>query len=413
MDIKSRSYGLLVVTLVSGALLPVLLTATVSTNIYEFFFGVYAVSAVTSLSFLAYRKRVGEFYRTIKDPRKLAIICVTGIVSYFPIQFGIAFAEKFVTASLATAIFRTSPLLMLLLLPPLLRERLSKYQIAALLLAFAGLYIGISGGNLLGVFQNSNLGIVIFLILMALGYALSVILIKKYVFDIGVVITVSSITMLLLFTALMAANGFPLLPMGVTQLAVMVYVGAFFNVFSFFMYFTSLRPVKATVVANIYFFSPFITFLLAYTFLGEAIQPYYIAIALLAGVGMIIQSFDKVGGRYIASNRDSNVRHMAIFDVTGIFANTGEMGINTAIRGGGRILAVKLDNRHIDHVNKFSDVADASGIYTDSNSRITGESKYVRDVLGVSDGEFVVMKAGKLEECERFFEELYGRIKEA
>lgn len=413
MELKRKAYLLLVITLVSGALLPILLTVSRSTNIYEFFFGVYAVSAVTSLAFLAYRGKIGELRRVVSDPKKVAIICFTGLVSYLPIQFGIAYAEKFVTASLATAVFRTSPLLMLLLLPPLLRERLSKYQISALMLAFVGLFIGISGGNPAGILQNSNLGIMLFLVVMALGYSLSIILIKKYVYDIGVVVTLSSITMFALFTVLMFINGFPMAAFTVTQLSVLIYVGAFFNVFSFYMYFASLRPIKATVVANVYFLSPFITFMLAYLFLGEAIQPYYIAIALLAGAGIFMQSFDNVGGRYLASSKESNIKHMAIFDVTGIFADTGEMGINSAIKNGSRILAVKLDNQYTSHVDSISLEPHVSGVYTDSHESISAESKYVKDVLGAKDGEFVVMKAGKLDECEKFFEDLYSRIKSA
>ncbi len=411
MDIKKKAYVFLVIALISGAIIPILLTVPKSANIYEFFFGVYALSVVTSVAFLAYRGRLGELSRTLKDPRKTGMMCLIGIVTYLPVGFGMAYAEKFVTASLAAVIFRTSPLLMLLLLPTLLREKLSKYQIAALCLAFIGLYVGISGGNLTGVFQNSNVGIVLFLILMAFGYALSVVLIKKYVFDLGIVIAVSSITMFALFALLMAVNGFPLYAMSAPQLAVLAYIGVFFNVFSFYIYFTSLRPIKATIVANVYFLSPFITFLFAALFLGEAIQPYYIAIALLAGAGIFIQRFDKVGGRYLASNREGNMRHMAVFDVTGVFANTGETGINAAIQGGGRVLAVKLGDEHAGHVRSMAGAEDSYGIYTDSHEAISAESKYVKDILGVQGGEFVVMKAGRLEECERFFEDLYGRIK--
>ncbi len=410
MDMKKKAYALLLITLVSGALLPILLTAAKTTNIYDFFFGVYAVSSAVSLAFLAYRKKTGELADILKDYRKIAIVCFTGIVSYLPIEFGIAYAEKFISASLATAIFRMSPLLMLLLLPPMLRERLSRYQIVALVLAFAGIYIGISGGSLLGIFQNSNIGIMVFLVFMALGYALSMILIKKYVFDIGAVIALSSVTMLVLFAVLALLYGMPFPQFNASHIISMLYIGAFFNVFSFFMYFIALRPVKATVVANIYFFSPFITFLFAAAFLGEAIQPYYIAIALLAGIGIIIQRFDRVGGRYIASSKNGDIRRMAIFDVTGIFAETGEVGIRAAIKDGGRVLAIKLGGEHAKNVAGAYSDNDSYGLYTDSHAAISEESKYVKDVLGVGDGEFVVMKAGRLDECEQFFEGLYKKI---
>ena len=369
MDIKTKSYALLLITLVSGSLLPVLLTVSRGANLYEFFFGVYAVASVTSTAFLVYRKKLGELTRTLRDLRKVAIISVIGIVSYFPIQFGIAFAERFVSAALATAVFRTSPLLMLLLLPPLLREKLSKYQIIALVLAFAGLYIGISGGNLVSVFGGADFAIVSFLIVMALGYALSVVLIKKYMFDIGIIIALSSVVMLAIFAVMMALNGFPHAQMSAEQLVVMTYIGAFFNVFSFYMYFASLRPLKATLVANVYFFSPFITFLVAAVFLGEAIQPYYIVIAILAGVGMIIQGFDRTGGRYLPRSK-SKVGHMKIFDVTGVFAGTGEVGIRSAIEDGGRVLAMRIEGRHSKHVDDMSLEQYYAGIYTDSQTGV-------------------------------------------
>ncbi len=411
MDIKKKAYAFVIITLFAGALIPILLTVSRSTNIYEFFFGIYAVSLVASLAFLAYMGKVGELSKILREPKKVAIICLIGLVSYLPIGFGIAYAEKFIAASLVTAIFRTSPLLMLLLLPPLLREKLSKYQIAALVLAFVGLYIGVSAGNPMGVLQNSDLGIVVFMILMAFGYALSMILIKRYVFDISVVIAISMMAMFALFAVLMVINGFPLYAMTLPQISVVLYMGVISNVFSFYMYFTSLRPIKTTLFANVYFLSPFITFIFAYLFLGEVIQSYYIAIALFAGAGIILQGFDKTGGGYLASSKEGNVWRMAIFDVTGIFANTGEIGINSAIKDGGRILAVKLDGRYGGRVNDLIAEEETEGVYMDSHEEIADESRYVKDVLGAKSGDIVVMKAGTLEECERFFENLYGRIK--
>ena len=171
MDLKTKAYALLVLTLFSGALIPVLLIFAKGVNIYEFFLMLYGVSVPVSIAFVVYRGRLGELVASVKNPRRLALLCFTGIITYLPIEFGMAFAEKYVSASLATAVFRLSPLLMLLLLPALLRERLSKYQIAALLLAFIGLFIGISAGNPLAILQNSNIGIVIFLIVMAFMYA--------------------------------------------------------------------------------------------------------------------------------------------------------------------------------------------------------------------------------------------------
>ncbi len=409
MDMKVKAYSMLALSLVIGALLPVLLVVTKGVDLYEFFFFAYAIATVASLSVLAARGRLGKLIEMIKDKKKLAIMCLMGVLCFLPIGFGMAYAEQFVSASFANVIFRTSPLLMLLLLPPLLRERLSKYQIAALMLAFAGLYIGVIGGNPSGM-QNSNTLIILFLVVMALAYALAVVLIKKYVFDLDIVIAVSSTTMFVVFLLAFLATGFTIHAMTLPQVLVLIYVGTVSTIFSFYMYFYALRVMKVTLVANIFFLSPFITFLFAYLILGEAIEPYYIAIALLTGVGIVIQSFDTVGGRYLERNKQGNIKHMAIFDVTGIFAGSGELGINTAIMNGGRVLAVKLNNEHSTHVSAMA-MENTEGLYTDSDESIKEEAKFVKDVLGAGEGEFVVMKAGATEESEKFFEDLYSRIK--
>lgn len=410
MELKTKAYALLVLTLFSGALIPVLLVFAKGVNLYEFFLMLYGVSVPVSIAFVLYRGRLGELVASVKNPRRLALLCFIGIVTYLPIEFGMAFAEKYVSASLATAVFRLSPLLMLLLLPTLLKERLSRYQIAALSFAFVGLFIGISAGNPLAIFQNSNVGIVIFLIAMAFMYALSVIMIKKYIIDIGVLVAVASATMFVIFLALFVLGGMQIQALNTAQIAVLMYIGIVFNVFSFFLYLTALRPIKATIVSNVYAFSPFITFVLAYIMLGENIQPYYIAIALLAGVGIALQGFDKYGGRYIAINKDSSINHMTIFDVTGIFADTGEVAINSAIRGGGRVLAVKLGAEHAKNLDSIINANEYGGVYTDTHKSVRNESKFVKSVLGARDDDVVVMKSGRLEECERFFANLHSKL---
>ncbi|MDE1768674.1 MAG: EamA family transporter [Candidatus Micrarchaeota archaeon] len=410
MDLKLKAYLFLVITLFSGALVPVLLTFAKGPGMNEFFLLAYALSIPTAYVLVRATGNWDKLKEAVSDRRNLLLIAIAGALTYFPIEYGIAFSEHYISASLATAIFRTSPLLMLLLLPIALREKLTKYQIGALLLAFAGLAIGISGGNPLSIFQNSNIGIMAFLITMSLGYAISVVMVKKYLFDISTIIMVSSVTMFAVILAIFVASGSQLVALTPLQIFLAFYIGVFFNVLSFAMYFYMLKPLKATVVSNVYFLSPFITFLFASVLIGESVQPYYLAIAGLTGIGIFVQSLDKKGSSYSAMSKHEGLNSMTIFDVTGVFANTGEVALNNTIKEGGRILAVKLPSAHVSNVNRI--MAGYSDTYTDSNKTIKEEAKFVKDILGASESEFVVMKAGMLEDCEKFFEDLHNKMRE-
>ncbi len=410
MDIKLKSYLLLSAITLSGAVLPIIFKFSGGANIFEFFLLIELISLLTSLIVVVYRKKAGVLMATLKDIRKTALIAFIGVITYFPIGFGLAFAERYVSASLAYVIFRVQPIMVVALLPFVLNEKLTKYQIAAIMLGFIGLYIGISGGNVFGIFQNSNIEIELFLVFMALAYALSVVLAKKYTIDIGVMISISSFAMLVLYSVLFLVSGAHFYALTQNQAAIVLYIGVFFNVFSFYMYFSALRLTKASLFANISFIQPFITFILAAALLGEPIKFYYIAIALLVGAGIVIQNIDKEGGRYVSKMKEHKLRSMTIFDVTGIFADTGEIALNRTIMEGGRVFAVKLDNEHSKNVEDMISEGKHVNVYTDSHNEIREESAFVKDILGASDGEFVVMKAGRIEECEGFLEKLNDLI---
>ena len=412
MDLKTKAYASLAFAVVSGSFLSILLAFAKGVNIYEFFFFVYLLSVPTGLALLAYKGKLDKLRELARNRKMLFYMCITGLLTFVPIEFGILYAEHFITASLATAIFRTSPLLVLIFLPIMLRERLTKIQIIALTLGVAGLYIGITGGNVLGLLSNATFGPVMLLVLLTLGYSISLLSIRKFMFDTDVLLTVSAIVMLVFFSMLFLASGASFAPISIPDIAIIAYLGFFFNIFSFYISFQALKMVKVTEYTNAHLLSPFLTFIWASLFLGEAIEPYYIVIAGLVTAGILIQRIDTKGGSYI-TRKDSRLRHTTMFDVTGIFANSGEVGISNTVNNGGRILAVKFNNNHQDTVSSFVRSQGYKNVYVDSDPEITRESKFVKGMLGAGGDEFVVMKAGKMDENEYFFEELHAHIDKA
>ncbi|MDE1851935.1 MAG: EamA family transporter [Candidatus Micrarchaeota archaeon] len=406
MQIKSKAYAFVITSLFTGSLMPIMLYFSASTDIFEFFMVTYLIAIGFATALVLKTRKVDVVVSYLKDWKKLGIIAMIGLLSYIPIEYAIAYAEHFVSASLATVVFRTNPLLMLLLLPIVLRERLSKYQIAALLLAFFGLYIAITGGNLYSLWGNADINIVIFLILAALAYAFSSVMAKKHVFDIDASILLFNVVMFAFSAVMFAATGAHFSSISPMVMLAMFYVGVANNIVGFYTYFYGFRILKATVVTNIFFLSPFITILFAHLILGEAVHLYYIAIALLVSAGMMIQRLDKHGGTY----QPSSSSRFTIFDVTGAFANTGEMAISKAIDNGSRVFAVKLEGRHRKRLDELMTEGRHLNVYTGENPQISGETTFCRDIIGASPDDHLVLKVGDSRSNEEFFSDLSSRI---
>lgn len=402
---KAIVYLLLTASLFSGALLPVLLGFGRNIGLYEFMFLISAFGLASSVLFVAVRGKTGRLVSIMSNPKMFSIALLAGLLSLLPLEFGIAYAEQSISASLATVIFRTSPLLMLILLPVILRERLSRYQILALALAFAGLYIGISRGNIISV-NPADGPIIGFMAAMALGYALSTVLVKRYMFDIEVQLAAGGMAFFAFASVMFLAHGAVLQPIGIAGLALALYIGAVFNVYSFYIAFYALRRVKTTLYANVYFLSPFITFVLSYFLLGEAIEPYYIAIAAFVAAGILIQQFDRIGGTYMPKSSIAKNTRMFMFDVTGAFSETGETAINRQINSGGRVLAIKLPVSCKDSISNLME----QGVYTSDHPGIGRESAFLKDTIRMDGQEFLLMKVGSLEECEAFFHNVEKRV---
>ncbi len=406
MNIKQKAYMYIAITVVTGALIPILVEAANSTNMFGFFMLTAFVSTATGVAFLIATKSLDRLIGIVRNPRSLALSVLMGLLIFLPIEFGIAYAEKFVSVSLATVLFRTSPLLMLPLLPLMLREKLTRYQIAALLLAFIGIYIGATGGTLTGIFVDADLFAVGFLIMLALLYAVSTVMVKKYMVDMGSLLTIAAATLSLLFVVLYFADGGGAINLNTTVLVSILTLGIGSNFIFYYMYFAGLRILKTTFVTNFISLSPFLTFIFADVLLGEKILPYYVTIALFVGAGILIQHFDKIGGTYLTKKKYRGSSRFTIFDVSGAFVNTAEHTISTAMMKGGRVLALRVDEIHANKIEELAKGGSYPAVFTDRHGSIAAEADFVREVLGAGKNDIVVMKAGLVEENEKFFTEL-------
>ena len=420
MKQKSMAYVYLAGALLLGALMPVMLgIAAGQVNIYAFLFLAYLISIPPSIAFVLLSKRAKFFLGYLRNRRDFALIAVIGLLNYAFLEYGLLYAEQYMSASLATVIYRTYPLLMLLFIPFILRERITKYQVAALSIAFAGLFVAISYGNsqFLGGAGYIPIAAVV---IIALANALATTLVKRYTYDMQSSILIFNLSNLAFFGALFFLNGGNFGYFSMRVIAAAVYVGLFYNVLTGFMYYRSLRSLKTTFVTNLYFLSPFLTFVAAGLVLGEPIEAYYVIVAVMVAAGVLIQKLDRKEGEYV-QRRKSSAGNVVIYDVTPAYSNTDNETLHAYVKGGGRALAIRVPYGDMSRAGMLLEdsrkKAEQYGaiMYTDADYPFErgGEIEHIREICGALEGDSVLICAGKPEHGEellnRIYPDIYGR----
>ncbi len=420
MNIKTKALIFITLAMVGGALFPLALKVTVANNVnpYSFLFLSYILATVASFVLVVAKGKTQQLREYLGNPREYLKIGIVGFTFAGLAFYGISWAEQSISAILATVVYRMQPLLMLLFLPVLLRERVSKTQVAALLLAFAGIYIAVTGGNPLA-FSGADAGVVLSLFAIVLIGSLAGVFIKRYTTDMECTMFMFNSTSLVFATALFLYTGAQLPALNPTTALTLLYIGVPTSVGVTYLYFRGFRTLKTTFVTNYYCLSPFITAVFAAILLNETIQPYYLVIAVLVTIGIVIQKFDKEGGTYMTKSK-MHVEDLWIFDVTGAFHDTRVEAIRKTLSGGGRVLAIKLNQGEYRRIKKSPDFRNpkprkAILVYTNTDGHLVSreENNYLSDILDVSPEETVLMSAGDLETSEKFFGFVKARMKTA
>ena len=405
MNIKTRAYLFIVCSLVGGALFPIALKVAAGNgvNIFTFMFLAFLIATPASLLLVVVRGKINRLRGYIKNPKVYLMLGIVGFLDLAFVDYGIFYAEKTISASLATVVYRIQPLLMLLFIPILLREKISKVQVVALVLGLAGVYIALSGGSL-SIFSGANVGIVSFLVAVTLISAFATVLLKRYTTDMESSMFIFNSVALLVSAALFVFSGAKLPALSSGSLVSLIYIGIIADVTVPFFYFSAFRVLKTTVVTNLYFLSPFITVLFASLLLQEAIYPYYIVVAVLVTIGIAMQRFDRRGGSYVAKTKKSNT---SLFDVSAAFINTENEVIHNFIKGGGRVLAITMKKEHVQHARRPR--PHEKGVaYTDDDEMFVNraQASFISEIVGKAADESVLMFAGNPDAGEIYLTEI-------
>ncbi len=415
MNIKTKAYIFILLSLAGGALFPIALKVAAQSNvsIYAFLFMAFLISTPTSLLLVVLRGKLPRLKAYAKNPKEYLMLGLIGFTNLAFVDYGIIYSEHFVSASLATVIYRMQPLLMLLFIPFVLRERVTKMQIVALMLAFAGIYIALSAGRL-SVSWGTDSGIVLFLVAMTLISAFSTVFLKRYTTDMESTMFIFNSVALVIALGLFVLSGVQLPTLNASSTIALLYMGVIMSVCVPFFYYSAFRVLKTTFVTNLYFLSPFLTILFAGVLLNEPIYAYYIIVAVFVAIGLMIQKFDKKGSTYIAKSMSaSGSPATSIYDVTSAFADTNVEAIHNTIRGNGRVLAIKLNHAHIRYIR--STKPHENGIvYIDSDKNYVSQTQatFLKEIMGKAEDELVLMFAGRSSHAESYLNEIMAKTAE-
>lgn len=200
----------------------------------------------------------------IKEVKKdLALIAISGMLMGFNWIF-LFEAYKYTTVSVSTLAYYFAPIIVMIVCPLLLKEKLTKKQIICFILSTIGLVliIGISDLSL-----NSRHTIGVLLGLSAAVFYAAVIIINKYIKSIsGIHRTLIQFlaAIIVLFPYVLITSGITINNLEINGWICLLIVGIVHTGITYCAYFSSLKNLKGQTVALLSYIDPFVAVLISF-----------------------------------------------------------------------------------------------------------------------------------------------------
>ncbi|MDE1810563.1 MAG: DMT family transporter [Candidatus Micrarchaeota archaeon] len=385
-----------------------------SLGVLQFLFLTMLIAVAASLAISFASDRFTGLLKTLRSPKVLALMAVVGVLDIGVAQLLLTIGSVGSNPSVAGIVYRSWVIIMALLSPVLLRNRISRMQGAAIALGFVGIYIVAAHGSLVGI-STAQLPYIAAVLGAALCVAIANLAIKRYNADtVGSVVVFNLASLGFAAVLLLATHQAASFQIPLPALAAAVFLGAVTYGVGNVAYMYSLKRLNHMMVGSITLAVPFLTVLLSFALLGTAIKLYYIGAAALIGGAIFLQS--RASSRAPVRTTRSLMEQMQIFDITGAFINTKSEAIEEMVGGGNRALAIKLDEPYSsdDHSKvfekhgciAFTDRAPHEEVRKD-------EVEFIRDMLGVGEDQTALIGMGNPDRLETALNEFYSQRKGA
>ncbi len=417
MKILHRNILILIIAVIESALVTIGLDIG-GNNIGSIAFLFYAniIGAATMLLFIYITNRNHDFIKLLKNYKQFSFIFLLGILVAGFSEWFLIIGTIQATPSISSIIYRTYPLMILVLTPFIIRQKITFKQIVALLLAFFSVYIILSRGTIL-LIDFSKIYTITLLTISAFLIALTTLLIKKYNIDAIIFMEVSAIGGIIFFlilAILLHVN----LAVSLSQSAALSLIFIGFIEFGiggalFYYIYKIFKPSTAGIAM---LSVPFITILLSFLIIGTPIKLYYIMAALPILLSIFIQRDSMLTAPlYNIKAKKSNIlSKMVIYDVTDAVANN--YFLKDKLKGGRKALAIKLKDYNCNYCYDYNDYKSIEKLFEGLDCKIftniqnenikDDEIEFLNKLLKLEKKDNILIAVGNENNIEEAFERL-------
>ncbi len=410
MKISNKGLLAILVVALELAFLPILLEIGGSSlGAIQLLVYTFLVGSVASLMLTYVRDRGKGLVKIIKSRKALLITAIAGITNYGIANLLLAVGTLHTNPSLAAVILRSWVLILAILTPLLLRNKINRYQILAICIGIIGIYLLATGGTAVSI-SASALPYILVLIAAAFATAISNIMIKSYQVSTVDSVALFNIASFAFALALAAIFGVHLgASMSLKVLGVILFLGIVPYTLGSVLFYYSFKTLNSIFVANTTLIIPFLTIPFSYLILGTPIKLYYIYAYALIAVGIVIQQkYSKKAPEYVKS-RSSRIKDLQMFDVTGAFVNNKSSSIYRSVMEGKRALAMPIDGASFkaeQHNELFSKYGCTAFTNREPHPDVrVDEIQFINEIIDQKPGEDLLICLGESKNIESAFAE--------
>ncbi len=393
------------------ALLPVLLSIGGNgIGVVPQLFYAFLIGSITSLVVSYATDRMKGLMKILRSGRFLLIIIVAGLLNNVISQLMLGVGTVGTNPIIAATIFRVWVIIAAMMVPIVLRQKVTKIQLLATAIGFVGIYLIATGGTFFSI-NASSMPYVIILLGSALCVVYPNLAMKKYNVDIFGAVAIFNIASLAFISAMAFATGTSVLvPLNESMITIILFLGIATYGIGSSLYYYALKTFGPLFIGNSILVVPFLTILLSAVILGTPVHLYYIAAAALLSLGIFMQQKLSKAPEHI--KRHSLADELRIFDVTSAFVNNRGEEISRLIEGDNKAFAIKI-NGHENFTREHGRLFDKYGCRAFTTREAHSEVRkkeldFVNGIMDAKPGETVIIGVGSADGLERSFSE-YAR----
>jgi drug/metabolite transporter (DMT)-like permease len=397
------------------ALLPVVLSIGGSgIGVVPQLFYAFLIGTITSLVVSYAVDRMAGLMKILRSGRFLLIIVVAGLLNNVISQLMLGVGTLGTNPIVAATVFRVWVIMSAVLVPLVLRQKVTKVQLLATIIGFAGIYVIATGGTLLSI-NASSVPYVAILLGSALCVVYPNLAMKKYNVDVFGAIAIFNMASLAFILAIALATGTSVLvPLNESVIIAVLFLGIAAYGIGSSLYYYALKTFGPLFIGNSILAVPFLTILFSALILDTPVHLYYIAAAVLLSAGIFMQQRLSKAPEHI-KKRHSLADELRIFDVTSAFVNNRGDVISRLIEGDNKAFAIKI-NGHEGFTREHSCLFDKYGCVAFTNTEAHSEVRkkeldFVNEIMDAKPGETVVIGIGSTDGLERSFSEYARTVK--